>query len=87
MTASKFRVGDRVSIKHSKMLGKIVSVEVGNPLGAFVYPFKTEAAYSVSFDEGNDGLAFSFGESMLEPESPVESLAQVGREGRAGRVL
>jgi hypothetical protein len=81
-----FSKGDRVRIKHSKMLGKICSVDPENPLGAFVYPFKKEASYSVSFDDGNDGLRFDFGESMLEresplePENPLETLPRASRE-------
>ena len=70
-----FKKGDRVRVKHSKMLGKVCGVDVPNPLGPFVYPFRSEAAYSVSFDDGDDGLQFSFGEGMLERESPLDRLS------------
>ena len=73
--APLFAPGERVRIKHSKMLAKVLSVDRENVLGGFVYPFKTEAAYTVCFDDGNAGMRFSFSESMLERESPLDSLA------------
>ena len=74
MSTPSFVVGDRVRVKNSKMLGRVVAVDAVNLFGPFVYP---STVYSVSFDEGNDGLRFSLGESMLELESPLESLASV----------
>ena len=82
MTASKFNAGDRVRVKNSRMVGTIVRTRSVNTDWERTDMCELELD---SDDGGCGGLAFSFGESMLEHESPVESLAQVGREGRAGR--